>query len=98
MMLQSLKPGTGSLWPGKHPWHLDSHGIWAQGWVLRQTAAAWQPNSPTITMGELGKPLSVELGTALGSAGGCSRELGSGALGSHPASVLSWLGSFGYIS
>lgn len=52
-----------------HLWHLDSHGTWAQGWVLSQVsqaAAPWQPNSPTITTEELEEPLSGEPGTALG--------------------------------
>lgn len=53
-----------------HLWHLDSHGIWAEEWVLSQVsqaAAPWQPNSPTSTVGELGEPLCGEPGTALGS-------------------------------
>lgn len=43
-----------------HLWHLDTRGIWMQGWVLgqvSQAAAPWQPNSPTITTGEIWGPL-----------------------------------------
>lgn len=43
-----------------HPWHLDTRGIWMQGWALSwvsRVAAPWQPNSPTITTEEIGEPL-----------------------------------------
>lgn len=58
---EASNPVTGGhLWAGKHPWHLDTRGIWMQGWVLGQVsqlAAPWESKSPTITMGEIGGPL-----------------------------------------
>lgn len=86
---EASNPSTGHLWAGKRPWHLDTCGIWTQGWVLgwvSQVAAPWQLNSPAIMTRQTGDPLPAqELGTALGSvfgvrAGGYGRQLGSGAL------------------
>lgn len=73
--LQGLKPSTGSLWAGRHPWHLDTCGIWtpvafghSDGCSARYCRQQHLGSQiPTITMGELGDPLFWELGTALGS-------------------------------
>lgn len=89
-MLQSLRPSMGYLWAGRHPWHLDTCGIWAQGWVLSQVsqaAAPWQSNSPTITTGELGEPLSGESGTVLGSVFGAQLVAAVESWGQEPLAV-----------
>lgn len=82
-------------------WHLDTHlgtGMGAQpGFPGSRILAA--KFTDHHHRGIRGAPVwRARHSTGLsvwGAAGGCSRELGSGALGSHPASVLSWLGSFG---
>lgn len=95
MMLQSLEPGTGSLWAGStpglwtpvafgQPWHLG------MGWVLSQVfqaAESWHPNSPTITTEESGEPLSGEPGKALGSVFGVQLVAVVGSWGQEPLAL-----------
>lgn len=82
-----------------HLWHLDA-GMGAQLGIPGDSTPAAE-FAHHNHRGNKGVPACPgEPGTALGSAfgvqaGGCSRQLGSGALGSHPTSVSSLLGNFG---
>lgn len=54
---------------------------------VSQAAAPWQPNSPTITMGELGDPLCGEPAIALGSEFGVQLVVAVESWGQEPLAL-----------